>query len=138
MDESGHKGARTAAGARSVYLIDDDASVRTALERLLVSAGIRSRAFASAGEFLKAGVSLDGACVITDVKMHGMTGLELHQKLRADGARVSFIFVTAFDTEESRAAAKQAGAIAYFRKPVDDQALIDAIEWAMSKAEDGA
>lgn len=117
----------------AVYIIDDDASVRTALERLLVSAGIRSRTFASARDFLKAAVPLEGACVITDVKMHGMTGLELHQNLRESGARVSFIFVTAYDTEEARREAREAGAIAYFRKPVDDQALIDAIQWAMSR-----
>lgn len=78
---------------------------------------------------------LDGACIISDVKMHGMTGLELQRKLRADGARVFFIFVTAYDTDEARSEAKQAGAIAYFRKPVDDMALLDAIEWASSRME---
>jgi two-component system, LuxR family, response regulator FixJ len=118
----------------AVYIIDDDASVRTALERLLVSAGIRSRTFASARDFLSAGVPLDGACVISDVKMHGMSGLELHQTLLDAGEHVSFIFVTAFDTEDARAKAKRAGAVAYFRKPVDDRALIDAIEWALSRA----
>jgi FixJ family two-component response regulator len=119
----------------AVYIIDDDASVRIALERLLISTGIRARTFASAHDFLKADVPLDGTCVITDVKMQGMTGLELHQKLRADGVRVAFIFVTAYDTDDARAQAKKAGAVAYFRKPVDDQALIDAIEWALSKSE---
>ena len=116
----------------AVYIIDDDASMRTALERLLISAGIRARTFASAHDFLIAVVPLDGACVISDVKMHGMTGLELCQRLHNAGVHVSFIFVTAFDTDAARAEAKQAGAIAYFRKPVDDQALIDAIEWALS------
>lgn len=131
---SGLRGAESA-GKPAVYIIDDDASVRVALERLLISACIRARTFASARDFLKAEVPLEGACVITDVKMHGMTGLELHQKIRELGARVSFIFVTAYDTEEARAEAKKAGAIAYFRKPVDDLALIDAIEWALSREE---
>jgi FixJ family two-component response regulator len=109
--------------------------VRTALERLLISAGIRSRAFAGSEEFLQAGMPPDGSCVITDVKMHGMTGPELQQKVRASGARVAFIFLTAYDTAEVRAQAKKDGAIAYFRKPVDDQALIDAIGWAMSRTD---
>jgi FixJ family two-component response regulator len=119
----------------TVYIIDDDASVRAALERLLISAGIRSRTFAGAGDFLQAGTPPDGSCVITDVKMHGMTGPELQQKVRASGAHVVFIFLTAYDTAEARARAKKDGAIAYFRKPVDDQALIDAIGWAMSRTD---
>ena len=134
------KNARAASASPppTVYIIDDDASVRTALERLLISAGIRSRTFAGADEFLKAGTPPDGSCVITDVKMHGMTGPELQRKVRESGARVAFIFVTAYDTEEVRAQAKRDGAVAYFRKPVDDQALLDAIGWAMSHAEEKA
>ena len=134
------KRAREGAAADhpAVYIIDDDKSVRTALERLLISAGIPSRTFAGADEFLKAGIPPDGSCVISDVKMHGMTGPELHRKIRESGVRVSFIFVTAFDTEEVRAQAKIDGAIAYFRKPVDDQALLDAIGWAMSRVEEKA
>lgn len=134
------KRAPAASGAvpPSVYIIDDDTSVRTALERLLISAGIRSQTFASADEFLKAGTPSEGSCVITDVKMHGMTGPELQRKVRESGAHVSFIFVTAYDTEEVRSQAKKDGAVAYFRKPVDDQALLDAIGWAMSHAEENA
>jgi len=120
----------------TVYVIDDDASVRRALERLLVSAGIRSRTFACADEFLKAGPPPDGSCVVADVKMRGMTGPELQRKVRESGAHVAFIFVTAYDTDEVRAQAKKDGAVAYFRKPVDDQALLDAISWAMSQAEE--
>lgn len=131
-----HAPSATATVRPTVYIIDDDASVRTALERLLISAGIRSRTFAGADEFLKAGIPPDGSCVITDVKMHGMTGPELHRKVREAGSRASFIFVTAYDTEAVRAQAKKDGAIAYFRKPVDDQALIDAIGWALSRTEE--
>lgn len=116
-----------------VYIIDDDASVRTALERLLISAGIRARTFNGADEFLKAGTPPNQSCVITDVKMHGMSGLELQRRVRDAGSRASFIFVTAYDTDEVRAQAKKDGAAAYFRKPVDDQALTDAIGWALSQ-----
>ena len=134
MNEAKRTNGTKTATRPAVYIIDDDASVRTSLERLLISAGIRSQAYASADDFLKAEVPLDGSCIISDVKMHGVTGLELHQKLRDAGVRVSFIFVTAYDTDEARAEARKAGAIAYFRKPVDDQALIDAIDWALSRA----
>lgn len=134
MMQKKHAHAVSKAVLPIVNIIDDDASVRIALERLLISAGIRSRTFAGADEFLAAGMPPDGSCVITDVKMHGMTGPELQRKVRESGAHVSFIFVTAYDTEEVRAQAKKDGAVAYFRKPVDDQALLDAIGWAMSHA----
>ena len=127
----------SAPGRRVVSIIDDDDAVRTALERLLVSAGFRSRSFAGADEFLSAGIPPDGSCVISDVKMRGMTGPELQRKVRESGAHVAFIFVTAYDSEEVRAQAKRDGAVAFFRKPVDDQALLDAIGWALSHAEAG-
>lgn len=136
MNKGQHTQTATGTTRHPIYIIDDDDSVRTALERLLISAGIRAKTFAGAREFLKAGVPAENACVITDVKMHGMTGLELHRKLAAEGAHVSFIFVTAYDTPEARREAREAGAIAYFRKPVDDQALIDAIQWATSREDD--
>jgi FixJ family two-component response regulator len=120
---------------RPVYVIDDDESVRVALERLLLSAGFRAVGFPGAREFLSAGVAATNACIITDVKMQGMTGLELHRRLLAEGVRAAFIFVTAYDTPEARREAREAGAIAYLRKPVDDQALIDAALWAMRAEE---
>lgn len=133
MKDTHQAPARKPSGGNVVCVIDDDTSVRTALERLLISAGMRARTFASAREFLDAGVPFDIACVITDVKMQGMSGLELQQVVCTTGAQVPFIFVTAYDTDTARAEAKAAGAIAYFRKPVDDQALMDAIEWALSR-----
>jgi FixJ family two-component response regulator len=94
---------KPAAGTRiPIYIIDDDASVRTALERLLISAGIRARTFAGAREFLDAGRPPGPACVITDVKMHGMTGLDLHRHLAAAGERVHFIFVTAYGRAQAQ------------------------------------
>jgi FixJ family two-component response regulator len=119
----------------AVHIVEDDLSVRTALERLLISAGIRPRAFAGAELLLRAGCVRSGDCVVADVKMHGVTGLELQRRMRAEGLRVAFIFVTAHDSEEAREEAKREGAIAYFRKPVDDQALLDAIQWALSGPE---
>jgi two-component system response regulator FixJ len=124
--------AATAASC-PIYIIDDDASVRVALERLLIAAGIRVRAFPSADAFLASGAPIEGACIILDVMMHGLSGLDLCQTLKARKVRANFIFVTAHDTPEARQRARDAGAIAYFRKPVDDRALIDAIEWARGR-----
>jgi len=116
-----------------VYIVDDDDSVRRALKRLMRSAGMEARTFASANEFLKSSPEEKNACLITDVKMRGITGLELHQKLTALGSKLPVIYITAFDEEEIRAQAKKTGGVGYFRKPVDDQALLDAIQWALSR-----
>ena len=115
-----------------VYVIEDDASVRRALERLLRSAGLQVRAFASAAAFRQAGWRAEHACVVADVCMQGVSGLELQRELKQAGSPLHFIFVTAQDTEETRAEAIRAGASALFVKPVDDQALLDAIHWALS------
>ncbi len=115
----------------TVYLIDDDASVRAAMKRLMASSGLDAHTFASAEEFLDAHSSEENACVVTDIRMHDMTGLELQKRLRDEGSHLPVIFVTAHDTKEARAEARAAGAAGYFRKPVDDQALLDAIEWAL-------
>jgi len=88
--------------------------------------------FASADEFLALGDYAGSACVIADVTVRGSTGVELAQTLQQRGDRLPVILVTAHDTDEVRAAARRCGAAAYFRKPVDDQALVDSIEWALS------
>ena len=116
-----------------ICIVDDDDSVRRALKRLIHSAGMDVRTFASADEFITSRPEEKNACLITDVKMSGVTGLELHQKLIDLGSRLPVIYITAFDTEEIRAQAKSAGGVGYFRKPVDDQALLDAIRWALSR-----
>lgn len=117
----------------ATFIIEDDASVRVALERLLITAGLHVRAFSSAADFLASGEAADGACFIVDVMMHGMSGLELCRTFQAAGVRASFIIVTADDTPDTRRMAHTVGAIAYFRKPVDARALVDAIEWARSR-----
>jgi two-component system, LuxR family, response regulator FixJ len=115
----------------TVYVIDDDDSVRHALARLLKSAGLEVRTFNSANAFLKAGCRPENACVVADVRMEGMSGIQLQRELRKAGSPLRFIFVTAHDTEETRAEAIQAGGAAFFLKPVDDQALLDAIQWTL-------
>jgi FixJ family two-component response regulator len=117
-----------------IYIVDDDASVRRALERLLRSAGMEARAYGSAREFLDSEFTDQNACLIADVKMPDLDGLELQRKLAERGADLPVILITGFDTEQTRALAKDSGAAGYFRKPVDDQALLDAIRWALSRS----
>jgi FixJ family two-component response regulator len=113
-----------------VYLIDDDASVRRSLGRVLTSAGLKWEAFASADEFLAAARPNSGGCIVADMTMPGTTGLDLQRRLQETASALPVILLTAHDTEEMRLAAREAGATAFFRKPVDSQALLDAIAWA--------
>jgi FixJ family two-component response regulator len=112
-----------------VYLIDDDASVRRSLGRVLNSAGLKWEAFASADEFLAAPHAARG-CVVADMTMPGTSGLDLLRHVQAAHSPIPVILLTAHDTDEIRLAAREAGAAAFFRKPVDSQALLDAIAWA--------
>ena len=122
-----------AKAAQAVYIVDSDESVRRAMKRLLHSAGLHVQSFASAGEFLRAECSYENACLIADVKVLEADGLELQAKLAESGCRIPVIFVTAYDNRLAREEARKMGAVAYFLKPVDDQALLDAIEWAFGK-----
>lgn len=115
-----------------IYLIDDDESVRKALQRLLRSAGLDVKAFSSAEEFLQSeNVCEEKACIILDIRMPGLTGFDLQEKLASKGIRIPVITVSAFDDAATRERARRLGATAFFRKPVDGEALIDAIRWAM-------
>jgi FixJ family two-component response regulator len=89
--------------------------------------------FASVDDFLHTDLSDDNACVISDVRMPGISGLALPTLLARAGRHLPVILVTAYDTPETRELAQRTGAAAYFRKPVDDQALLDAVAWALSK-----
>jgi len=115
-----------------VYIVDDDDSVRGAIKRLIRSAGLEAQTFASGDDFLKSKFRDQNACIVADVRMPGMSGLELHKKLFGRGFNLPVIFITGFDDTETRSQARKSGAFGYFRKPVDDQALLDAIELALS------
>ena len=116
-----------------VYIIDDEASVLTAMERLMRSAGLQVGLFESVATFLDKADLRRHACIVADVRMPGQSGLELPALLAHRGCHLPVIVVTAHDTEETRRLAREAGAVGYFRKPVDDQALLDAIHWALSR-----
>jgi FixJ family two-component response regulator len=119
-----------------IYIVDDDESVRRAMERLIRSTGMEGQAFPSAQEFLDFEPRKQNACIVVDIKLQGMSGLELHDELRARGSDLPVIFITGFDSPETRGQAKKAGAAGYFTKPIDDQALLDAIQWALTQKAD--
>ena len=118
----------------TIYLIEDDTSVRRAMTRLLATAGYTVEAFAEAEAFLGFPYIRKNALLITDIHLPGIDGLQLQKHLVDDGIAMPVIFITAYDSEEKRAKVKKMGATAYFRKPVDGTALIDAIEWAFTNS----
>jgi len=115
-----------------IYIVDDERSVRKAMKRLILSMEMNVETFTSGQEFLDSDFKDRNACLISDIKMLDMTGLELQKKLTARGHRLPVIFITAFDTDKIREEAKEAGASGYFQKPVDGQALLDTIQWILS------
>ena len=119
--------------AISIYVIDDDESVRRAFQILLQSAGFNVRAFSSAEEFLESVSSEDRGVILLDMRMPGMTGLDLLRKLASRKNRMQVIAVSAYDDAPTRKLARELGAVTFFRKPVDDQALIDTILWAIGE-----
>jgi len=123
--------AAMVAPPRVVAIVDDDASVRIALLGLMRAAAIAARAFASAEEFLQSGIEAETACVVADVRMPGMSGLELQAELRSRSPGLPVIFITAHWNAEIHARAMAAGAVRVFQKPFDDQSLLDAIREAV-------
>jgi FixJ family two-component response regulator len=117
-----------------ISIVDDDASVRAATDNLLSSHGYLVRTFASAEEFLQSPSLHDCTCVIADVQMPGMSGLELLTYMRAQGYLTPVIFITAFPEESVRASALKAGAICFLAKPFAAPALIDCLETALHRA----
>lgn len=121
------------AAAGLVAIVDDDASVRDALVGLMRAAGLTARAFASAEDFLRSDAPALAACVITDVRMPGMSGLELQARLAAGHAGTPVIFITGHADAEARRRALAAGARAFFQKPFDDEELLASLRAAMDQ-----
>ena len=116
-----------------ISVIDDDASVRAATNNLLSSHGYLIQTFVSADDFLRSNHLDDSSCVIADVQMPGMSGLDLLTHLRAQGYTVPFIFITAFPDDGVRTRALKAGAICFLGKPFTGPALIDCIKTALNR-----
>lgn len=116
-----------------IAIVDDDASVRIATESLMRSLGYAARSFASADEFLRSPQLDEVACLITDVQMPGMNGLELQHALHAIRCAVPVIFITAFPEGHVRKQAEAMGAVGFLGKPFDTQAMADCVEQALSR-----
>jgi FixJ family two-component response regulator len=117
-----------------ITIIDDDASVRIATNRLVRSLGYVTHAFASADEFLRSPQLNATSCVIADIHMPGMDGVELQSRLRAQGSRLPIIFITAFPNDSVRARALDGGAVALLTKPFDAATLIKCLDIALGNA----
>jgi FixJ family two-component response regulator len=114
-----------------VFIVDDDAAVRRALERLVRSVGNRVETFASAQEFLDHVPPEGPACAVLDIRMPGLSGLDLQERLSAAGLDVPIIFLTGHGTVPMSVRAMKAGAADFLQKPVDDQVLLDAVHRAI-------
>lgn len=123
----------TERNAKLVAIIDDDDLMRSALQGLLKSVGLPAQTFASSEEFLQSGRQRETACLIADIRMPGMSGLELQAKLNADHCRIPTIFITAHGDEKMRMQALRAGAVEFMAKPFDDEALLESVRAALER-----
>lgn len=119
-----------------VHLVDDDASVRAAVEDLLASVGLDTRSYASAADFLERARLDAPGCLVLDVRMPGMNGLDLQQELQRRGLALPIIFITGHGDIPMSVRAMKQGALEFLTKPFRDQDLLDAIDQALRKAQD--
>ena len=121
----------TTGNNKAVAIVDDDEEVRVALGGLLKSAGLAARAFESAEEFIESGQQSQVACLITDIRMPGISGLELQAKLNAEGCSIPIVFITAHGDAKMRMQALRAGAVEFLAKPFDDDVLLESVYAAL-------
>ena len=122
----------TQGNTKLVAIVDDDDLMRSALQGMLKSVGLPSQAFGSAEEFLNSGQQRRTACLIADIRMPGMSGLELQAKLNAEHCRIPTIFITAHGDTKMRMQALRAGAVEFLAKPFDDDALLGSVRAALA------
>ena len=115
----------------TIAVVDDDDSVREATSKLLHLLGYSAASFASAEDFLKSDRVRDVSCLITDVQMPGMSGIELQSRLISDGNLMPIIFLTAFPEEALRDRVLKRGALAYLTKPLQEESLITCLDYAL-------
>lgn len=116
-----------------IYIVDDDASVRKGLEWLIRSVGYHVQTFASANDFLRHDIPDTLGCLVLDLRMPGMSGLDLQEKLQSAQVNIPIIFLTAHGSVPTSVRAMKGGAIDFLEKPVDEQILLDAIHQAIEK-----
>ena len=118
---------------RLVAIVDDDESVQSALQDLIESDGLSALCFGSAEQFLNSEARHKAACLIADIRMPGMSGLELQAKLKAEGYRIPIIFITAHGDAEMRTLAMRDGAVEFLTKPFDDAVLLQVVHGALAR-----
>jgi FixJ family two-component response regulator len=117
-----------------ISIVDDDDGVRQALKSLIDSVGFRAEVFGSGEEFLKSAFLWQTDCLIADVRMRGMSGLELQERLSAAGSSIPIVFISAHDDNEARARGLRAGAIDFLQKPFSEDSLLGAISVCLDKS----
>jgi len=122
-----------AAAAPLVFVVDDDASVRRSLARLVKTAGYEAEAFASVRDFLARRPHDGPCCLVLDVRMPGLSGLDLQEALRVAGQRLSIVFITGYRDVSVTVKAMKGGAVDVLTKPVDEEALLGAIRQAVAR-----
>lgn len=120
-----------------VYILDDDASIRNCLERLVRSVGLEARSFPSASEFLHHPPPDRPSCLVVDVRMPGLSGLDLQDSLSASGWSAPMIFITGHGTVPMSVRAMRGGAVNFLQKPFEDQEILDSIHQAIDREVDG-
>jgi FixJ family two-component response regulator len=123
----------TAAGAPTVFVIDDDALMRAAIQGLLKSAGLRSESFGKPQDFLRSGRPDGPSCLVLDVRLPGINGLEFQQELADAGVLIPIIFITGHGDIPMTVKAMKSGAVEFLTKPFRDQELLDAIHQALDR-----
>ena len=119
--------------SKLVAIVDDDELIRESLHGLMKEAGLPAKAFASAEEFLSSDELEHTACLIADIRMPGMSGLELQSRLTEDHHKIPIIFITAQGDEKIRMQALRAGAVEFLTKPLDDEVLLDHVRAALGR-----
>ena len=118
-----------------VFVVDDDDRMRAAMQRLLRTVGLHSEAFATPQGFLQHKLPDVASCLVLDVRLPGMSGLEVQQKLNEAGVQIPIIFITSHGDIPMTVAAMKSGAVEFLTKPFRDQDLLDAIQQALERAE---
>lgn len=117
----------------TIFIIDDDASIRISIQGLLKSVGLQSESFANASEFLSSGAAVRPGCLVLDVRLPGLNGLEFQRKLAEAGIEIPIIFITAHGDIPMSVKAIKSGAVEFLTKPFRDQELLDAIDQALER-----
>jgi FixJ family two-component response regulator len=120
---------------KTVVVVEDDGSYRSAVQRLLKAAGFRVQSFASAEDFLSSGQQQVTGCLIADIRMPGMSGLDLQSKLNSNHCPIPTIFITAHGDEKMRLQAMRSGAVKFLAKPFDGETLLEGVRVALASEE---